>query len=226
MTNKHVSAVFMTAGVLFCVCLILANLLETKLIQLGPIQSTAGIIIFPITYIINDCISEVWGFSKARFIIWLGFVMNFFVVGMGKVAVMLPAAPYFEHDASFGYVFGSIPRIAFASFVAFLAGSFLNAYVMSKMKVASGGKRFEARAVLSTLVGETADSIIFFPIAFAGIVPTKELLILIATQAAMKTAYEIIALPMTRRVVKKVKQWDNSDAFDKNISYNIFKMEL
>ena len=216
----------MTAGVLFCVCLILANMLETKLIQVGSIQSTAGILVFPITYILNDCIAEVWGYARARFIIWLGFLMNFFVVGMGKIATFLPAAHYFEHEASFDYVFGAMPRIALASFIAFLVGSFLNAYVMSRMKVASKGKNFELRAVVSTLVGESADSMIFFPIAFAGIVPAKDLLILIATQAAMKTAYEVLVLPLTVRIVKKVKEWDNSDAFDKDISYNIFNFKI
>ncbi len=222
--NKPVSVAYMAIGVLFCVCLILANLLEVKLIELGPIQTTGGILVFPITYILNDCIAEVWGYRKARFMIWSGFAMNFFVVAIAQLAIWLPAASYFEHQDAFASIFGAAPRIAFASFVAFLVGSFLNAYVMSKMKVATKGKNFGLRAVLSTLAGESADSLIFFPIAFAGIVPSQDLLIMIVTQAVLKTVYEIIALPVTKRVVKKVKEWDGSDVFDNNITYNVFKI--
>ncbi|MEG1905282.1 MAG: queuosine precursor transporter, partial [Bacteroidales bacterium] len=120
---------------------------------------------------------------------------------------------------------GATVRIAIASFIAFLVGSFLNAYVMSKMKVASKGKGFGYRAIASTLIGESADSLIFFPIAFAGIVPLNDLLILIASQAALKTLYEIIILPITMKVVKMVKKWDGSDVYDENISYNVLKLQ-
>ncbi len=222
--KKQVSVAYMATGILFCVCLILANLLEVKLIQIGPIQATAGLLIFPIAYVLNDCIAEVWGYKKARLIIWSGFAMNFFVVAIAQLAIMLPSAPYFEHQEAFSTIFGAAPRIAIASFIAFIVGSFLNAYVMSKMKVASKGKNFGLRAVASTLVGEAADSIIFFPIAFGGIVPFEDLMILVVTQAALKTAYEILILPVTIRVVKKVKEWDGSDVFDEDISYNILKV--
>ena len=132
-----VSVPFMVLGIVFCVCLVAANLLETKVVQLGPISVTAGLIVFPISYIINDCIAEVWGFRKARLIIWMGFLMNFMVVAMGQLAVALPAAPFWEGEESFNFVFGMAPRIAVASLTAFLVGSFINAYVMSRMKVAS-----------------------------------------------------------------------------------------
>ena len=134
--NSKVSVPFMLLGILFNVCLIAANLLETKVIQVFGITVTAGLIVFPISYIINDCIAEVWGFKKARLIIWSGFVMNFFVVALGQVAVALPAAPFWEGEESFNFVFGMAPRIVVASLSAFLVGSFLNAYVMSKMKIA------------------------------------------------------------------------------------------
>ena len=129
-----VSVPFMVLGIVFCVCLVAANLLETKVVQLGPISVTAGLIVFPISYIINDCIAEVWGFRKARLIIWMGFLMNFMVVAMGQLAVALPAASFWEGEESFNFVFGMAPRIAVASLTAFLVGSFINAYVMSRMK--------------------------------------------------------------------------------------------
>ena len=132
----------MLLGILFNVCLIAANLLETKVIQVFGITVTAGLLVFPVSYIINDCIAEVWGFRKARLIIWSGFAMNFFVVMLGLIAVALPAAPFWEGAPHFNFVFGMAPRIVAASLSAFLVGSFLNAYVMSRMKVASGGRLF------------------------------------------------------------------------------------
>ncbi|MBO8464642.1 MAG: queuosine precursor transporter [Bacteroidetes bacterium] len=224
MKTKTVSLPYMLLGIVFCVCLVAANLLETKVIKLGPLAITAGMIVFPLSYIINDCIAEVWGFKKARLIIWMGFLMNFMVVGLGQIAVMIPAAPFWEGEDSFNFVFGMAPRIAAASLVAFLAGSFLNAYVMSRMKVRSKGKHFSFRAVVSTLAGESADSLIFFPIAFAGLMPAGELLKMMAVQAILKTLYEIIVLPVTVRVVKYVKRVDGSDVYDDSISYNIFKI--
>lgn len=223
--QKTVTIPFMLLGILFNVCLIAANLLETKVIQLGGITATAGLIVFPVSYIINDCIAEVWGFKKARLIIWSGFAMNFLVVAFGQLAVSLPAAPFWEGEAGFNFVFGLAPRIAVASLIAFLVGSFLNAYVMSRMKVASGGKNFSARAILSTIVGESADSLIFFPIAFAGLIPARELLIMIGTQAILKTLYEVIILPVTIRVVKYIKKIDGSDVYDMNVDYNILKVK-
>ena len=223
--KEKVSVPFMLLGILFNVCLIAANLLETKVIQVGSITVTAGLLVFPISYIINDCIAEVWGFKKARLIIWSGFAMNFFVVALGLIAVALPAAPFWEGEQHFDFVFGMAPRIVVASLLAFLVGSFLNAYVMSKMKVASGGRNFSARAIWSTVVGETADSLIFFPIAFGGLIDWPELLVMMGTQIVLKSLYEVIILPITIRVVKAVKRIDGSDVYDTDISYNVLKVK-
>ena len=220
-----VSVPFMVLGIVFCVCLVAANLLETKVVQLGPISVTAGLIVFPISYIINDCIAEVWGFRKARLIIWMGFLMNFMVVALGQIAVALPAAPYWEGEEGFNFVFGMAPRIAVASLLAFLVGSFVNAYVMSRMKLASNGRNFSARAIWSTVVGETADSLIFFPIAFGGLIAWPELLVMMGTQIVLKSLYEVIILPITIRVVKAVKRIDGSDVYDTDISYNVLKVK-
>ena len=223
--KEKVSVPFMLLGILFNVCLIAANLLETKVIQIGSLTVTAGLLVFPISYIINDCIAEVWGFKKARRIIWSGFAMNFFVVALGLIAVAIPAAPFWEGEEHFDFVFGMAPRIVAASLMAFLVGSFLNAYVMSKMKVASRGRHFSARAILSTLVGETADSLIFFPVAFGGIIAWRELLIMMCIQIILKSMYEVIILPVTIRVVKAIKKIDGSDVYDTDISYNVLKVK-
>ena len=223
--KEKVSVPFMLLGILFNVCLSAANLLETKVIQVGSLTVTAGLLVFPISYIINDCIAEVWGFKKARLIIWSGFAMNFFVVGLGLIAVAIPAAPFWEGEEHFDFVFGMAPRIVAASLMAFLVGSFLNAYVMSKMKIASQGRNFSARAILSTIVGETADSLIFFPVAFGGIIAWKELLIMMGLQIVLKSMYEVIILPVTIRVVKVIKKVDGSDVYDTNISYNVLKVK-
>ncbi len=217
----------MVMGILFCTCLIASNLLETKILQFTPsFTITAGVLCFPLSYILNDCIAEVWGFRKARLIIWSAFLMNFLVVALGQLAVLLPAATFWkENEAHFNFVFGLAPRIAVASFLAFLVGSFINAYVMSRMKLRSRGRHFSARAIVSTLFGEGADSLIFFPLAFGGLMPFTELLRLMLIQVVVKTLYEVIALPLTIRVVDFVKKLDDTDTFDSDLdSYNPLKV--
>lgn len=215
---------FMLVSVLFCVCLILANLLETKQIAVGPINLTGGLLVFPVSYIINDCVCEVWGFRKARLLIWCGFVMNFFFVAMGALCDWIPGAPYWHNDAGFHAVFGLAPRIAAASFVAFLVGSFINAYVMSRMKIRDKGRNFSLRAILSTVAGESCDSLLFFPLALGGVVPLEELPGLMLWQVVLKTLYEIVALPVTIGVVCKLKRHEGEDAYDDGINYSIWKI--
>ncbi|MCH5277614.1 MAG: queuosine precursor transporter [Desulfovibrionaceae bacterium] len=224
MKSPAVSVPFMFLGIAFCVCLIAANLLETKIIQIGSLTITAGFLIFPVSYIINDCIAEVWGFRRARLIIWTGFAMNFLTLLLFQAAVALPGAPFWQGEGAFRFVFGLAPRIAAASLLAFLAGSFLNAYIMSRMKRASRGRHFSARALLSTLAGEGADSLIFFPCAFGGLVPADELVKLMIIQIAAKTLYEVIALPLTIRVVAALKRLEQCDVYDDSISYSIFRL--
>lgn len=226
MTDKknNVSVLFLFYSILFCVCLITANVLETKQISLGVFNITGGLIVFPVSYIINDCVCEVWGYRKARLLIWLGFAMNFLFVLFGAIADAIPGAPYWYNDEGFHAVFGLAPRIAAASFVAFLVGSFVNAYVMSRMKINSDGRNFSLRAILSTIFGEGADSLIFFPLALYGVVPTSELPIFILTQVVLKTLYEVVVLPVTIYVVKKTKQIEGEDAYDNGISYSVWKV--
>ncbi len=223
-SRQTVSVLFMLVSVLFCVCLILANLLETKQIAIGPVNLTGGLLVFPVSYIINDCVCEVWGYRKARLLIWCGFAMNFFFVAMGALCDWIPGAPYWHNDAGFHAIFGLAPRIAAASFVAFLVGSFMNAYVMSRMKIHDHGRHFSARAILSTLAGESCDSVIFFPLALGGVVPWGELPALMLWQVFLKTFYEVIALPLTIRVVSYLKRHEGEDAYDDGISYSVWKI--
>ncbi len=222
--KKQVSLAFMICGILFTVCLIVANIVESKLIDLFGITATAGLLIFPISYVLNDVIAEVWGFRKARLIIWIGFLMNFLAVAVFRMSIALPPSPFFDNQVAFETILGNTERITIASFIAFLCGSFLNAYVMSKMKLATKGRGFSIRAVVSTLFGEGVDSLIFFFIAFVGVLPVSELLMLMATQTGLKVAYEIVALPFTNWVVRWVKKSEQVDVFDADISYNPLKI--
>lgn len=229
--TKTVSVSFMVMGILFCTCLIASNLLETKILQFtSSFTITAGVLCFPLSYILNDCIAEVWGFRKARLVIWSAFLMNFLVVALGQLAVALPAAEFWkENEPHFNFVFGLAPRIAVASFMAFLVGSFINAYVMSRMKLSakdSGAYKtnFSARAILSTVFGELTDSIIFFPLALGGVIPWEEMPSLMISQVTLKTLYEIVVLPITIRVVEFTKKHDHEDVYDEDINYNIFNV--
>ena len=223
-SKQQVSVLFMLFSILFCVCLIAANILETKQISVLGISLTGGLIVFPISYIINDCVCEVWGFQKARLLIWTGFAMNFFFVAMGALCDWIPGAPYWTNEAGFHAIFGLAPRVAAASFVAFIVGSFANAYVMSKMKIRDKGRNFSLRAILSTIVGEGFDSIIFFPLALGGVVPTEELPKLMLWQVLLKTVYEVIALPITIRIVKALKEHEGEDTYDNDVNYSIWKI--
>ena len=223
--KKQVSVAYLICGLLFTSCLIIANIVEQKLINIGPIEATAGLLIFPVSYIVNDIIAEVWGYRKARLIIWYGFLMNFLAILVFRLSILVPGSENFTHQDSFALVLGNTERITLASFVAFLTGSFLNAMVMSKMKIMQKGRNFSLRAVVSTLIGEGADSIVFFSLAFYGVIPNEALVMLILTQTGMKTAYEIIILPFTNRVVKWVKKHEEEDVFDNDISYNPFKIK-
>ncbi len=210
-------------AVLFTVCLITSNLFATKVISLWGINLPGAVIIFPLSYILNDCISEVWGYKKARFVIWTAFFMNFLVVILGQLLVWLPAASFWDGAEHFDFMFNMAPRVAAASLLAFLAGSHLNSLVLSKMKIASEGRRFGVRAILSSLAGELLDSLIFMPIAFWG-TPLKALASMMLAQVTFKVCYEILILPVTSLVVRKVKAAEQVDTYDTDISYNPFKI--
>jgi uncharacterized integral membrane protein (TIGR00697 family) len=221
--KKQVSLPFMIAGILFTTCLLLSNILAVKIISIGPWAAPSGILVFPLAYIINDIIAEVWGYRKARLIIWSGFAMNLLAILLFLLAIHLPAAAFWTNQDAFSFVLGSTPRIIAGSLTAYLVGSFLNAWVLSRMKVASQGRNFGIRAIVSTLAGESADSFLFITIAFAGIYTWYNIFWMMVTQALLKTLYEIIILPVTTWIVKKIKRSVGEDVFDVKLSYNPFR---
>jgi uncharacterized integral membrane protein (TIGR00697 family) len=222
---KHsISPLYVFFAILFTTCLLISNIVSVKLIQLGSWTVTAGIIVFPISYIINDVISEIWGYRKARFIIWCGFLMNLIAILIYSVTVAMPAAGFWQGQAGFSEVLQSTPRLAISSLVAYLAGSFINSMVMSKMKINSRGRNFSLRAIVSTIFGESVDSILFITIAFAGLVPFSVLQQMVLVQIVLKIVYEILILPLTIAVVTAVRKYEGEEVFDEGISYNPFKL--
>lgn len=219
--TQSVSVLFCVLATLFTTCLMAANLFALKQFSVGSAHFTGALLVFPLSYIINDVVSEVWGFRRARMLIWMAFGMNFLFVLLGALVDVLPGEGV-NVDA-FHSIFGLAPRVAVASFLAFLVGSFVNAMVMSKMKVRTQGSRFALRAVVSTLAGEACDSVIFFPIALAGLVPWSMMPQFVLWQVGLKTLYELLILPVTVRVVRLVKRHEGVDVYDRGLRYTIFK---
>lgn len=229
MGQKSLSVSFVWLAVSFCVCLIISNIFVPRTWQVWglPIQLTGGVVIFPISYIINDCLTEVYGYRRSRLVIWMGFALSAFVAIMSQIVCLLPDPMYPDNQSvadSFNSLFGLVPRTTLASLLAYFAGSTVNAWVMSRMKVASEGKGFGWRAVLSSVAGEMADSVIFFPIVFLGVMPFAGILNIMITQVIVKTLYEIIILPVTSRFVRLLKTREGMDTFDRGISYNPFRI--
>ena len=194
----------------FCVCLVLSNILETKQIGVTPhFDITGGLLVFPISYIINDCVTEIYGFRAARDMIWLGFALAFFFVLMAWLTDLLPAAPYWDNAEGFHAIFGLTPRVTMASFLAFLLGSLVNAYSFQWMKEKTQGRRFALRSIASSVLGEILDSAIFFPLAFVGIIPPKALLVIACSQVVLKTLYEVVCLPLTKQTIKYIRRYED-----------------
>ena len=190
---------------------------------------TAGLVVFPVSYIINDCVVEVYGFRKARLMIWVGFGMSLLTALFLNLAILLPGGAEWQGQKAMEAVYGAVPRIMVASFAAFLCGSMVNAYVMSRMKAAAGkgmnsSRSFSLRAIESNLWGESVDSLVFFPIAFGGVLPWDVVFSLILTQALLKTAYEILILPVTLAVVGKLKSFEHLDTVDSSVDYRWWRV--
>jgi uncharacterized integral membrane protein (TIGR00697 family) len=225
-TGKN-SKLFTFFAVLFTTCLLLSNIMAAKMIQIGAWSMTAGILVFPISYIVNDITVEVYGYRKARSIIWFGFAMNFFMVLAFALAIVIPSPTWFSGAEAFADTLGSTPRIVTAGLVAYLIGSWANAAVLSKLKVISkSGNKFGLRAIVSTLVGETLDSGLFVPLAFWGTMTYVQLLQMIGLQVLMKTLYECVILPITSVIVKRVKAYENLDVFDDGVKYGLFELGI
>lgn len=227
--DGRLSVTFVWLAVTFCVCLIVSNIFVPRTWQLWglPIQLSGAVVLFPVSYIINDCLTEVYGYKKARLVIWMGFALSIFIALMSQLVCILPDPMYPENKSvadSFNSLFGLVPKTTVASLIAFFIGSNVNAWVMSRMKVASAGKRFGWRAIASSLAGEMSDSFIFFPIVFFGVMPVAGIINIMITQVVAKTLYEVLILPVTAMFVKALKRKENTDVFDREISYNPFRI--
>ncbi len=222
--TTQVSSRFLVIAVAFVTCLIVSNITAVKLINVGDFILPGAIIIFPITYIIGDVLTEVYGYAKARRVIWMGFLANIFAVATFAVVGVLPAAGFWGGQEAYDTILGATPRILGASLVAYLIGEFANAYVLSRLKVATEGRFLWVRTIGSTVVGQSLDSAIFIVIAFSGILPTPVLITTIVVQAVAKTAYEALATPLTYLVVGWLKRAEGIDTYDRDVRFNPFAL--
>jgi uncharacterized integral membrane protein (TIGR00697 family) len=220
----QVSSRFMLIAVAFVTCLIVSNITAVKLITVADFILPGAIIIFPITYIIGDVLTEVYGYAKARRVIWMGFAANLFAVVTFAVVGILPAAGFWGAQESYDTILGATPRILGASLVAYLVGEFANAYVLARLKVATEGRFLWVRTIGSTVVGQSLDSAIFIVIAFGGILPVEALILTIVVQAVAKTAYEALATPLTYLVVGWLKRAEGIDTYDRDARFNPFAL--
>ena len=219
--SKTVSKLFMIIAVFYVTCLLLSNLIAGKMWAVtGSITLPAAVILFPITYIFGDIFTEVYGFKKARTIIWLCFGCSFFAVAVYLITIALPHPGFWDNQDAYATVLGTTPRVAAASFIGYLFGEFSNSVVLSKLKVATGGKKLWIRTILSTLVGEGLDSLIFVTISFYGTMDNATLARMILFQYLFKVCYEALFTPATYAVVNWLKKKEEIDVFDYDVKYN------
>ena len=221
MSPKY-SYLFVVISSMFSASLIISNIVAVKLVNVFGLVVPAAIIIFPISYIFGDILTEVYGYRKARQVIWLGFFCNLLAVIMLWLGQILPPASFWDAQAAYERILGHTPRILAASFIAYLVGEFVNSFVLSKMKMATKGRWLWTRTIGSTLVGEGLDSCVFMTLAFAGIIPLSGLLNAIVTQWLVKTAYETIFTPLTYLVVGFLKRREGIDTYDYETKFNPF----
>ncbi len=209
---------------IFITSLITANIMIVKQVAIGPITIPAAIIIFPISYICGDILTEVYGYKRARQVIWLGFICNLIAVVAFWIGGLLPPAPIFDAQSAYERILGSAPRFLIASFIAYLIGEFSNAFVLSRLKIATKGKWLWTRTITSTLAGQGLDSIVVLLIAFIGTLPLSIIGFMIIGHWLLKTAYEIIITPVTYIVINYLKHKEQIDVFDYNFDYNPFRI--
>ena len=214
----------MLIGIVFVACLLLSNLIAGKMWAVTEdITLPAAVILFPVTYILGDVFTEVYGFRKARLIIWAGFAASFFAVIIYLITIALPHPGYWEGQEAYATVMGTTPRVAIASFAGYLFGEFSNSMILSRLKVVTGGRKLWVRTITSTLIGEGFDSVIFIMISFWGTMENSVVLKMILFQYLFKVLYEIQFTPVTYAVVKFVKKKEGIDTFDRDIKYNLIK---
>jgi hypothetical protein len=205
---------------LFVTCLLTANITAVKLVTLFGFLVPAGIVIFPLSYIIGDVLTEVYGYPQARRVIWLGFGCNVIAVLAIWVGQVLPAASFWDGQAAYERILGYTPRLLGASFLAYLVGEFANAFILAKMKIATEGRWLWARTIASTLVGQGLDSLVFITLAFAGTIPLAGIVSAIVAQWLVKTVYEAAVTPLTYVVVRFLKRHEGVDVYDRDTRFN------
>jgi uncharacterized integral membrane protein (TIGR00697 family) len=215
---------FVVCSALFVTCLLTANTTAAKLVAIDGVTLPAGIVIFPISYILGDVLTEVWGYAAARRVIWLGFACNALMVAAVWVGGELPPAPFWKGQAAYQEILGQTPRIVGASFVAYLVGEFANSYVLARLKLATGGRWLWTRTIGSTIVGEGLDSALFIALAFGGLVPVDALLGIVLGQWWVKVLYETLATPLTYAAVGWLKSREHVDTFDYDTDFNPLRL--
>lgn len=220
-SRSEFSRMFLFISIAYVASLLTSNTVATKIIMIGPLSVAAGIICFPITYIINDVVTEVYGYRRAKLLIWGGFSALAFMSVAYALATWLTPAPFYTAEAAFDTIFQQIPRIAVGSLGGYMIGSFLNSIVMSKMKVLTKGKHLWARTIGSTIVGEAADSTVFALIAFFGTFALSQVALIALSGFLLKSAYEIIATPLTYWVIARIKRLEGTDVYDHDVSYGV-----
>jgi uncharacterized integral membrane protein (TIGR00697 family) len=223
---EFVMAAFVT--VLICSNLIgPAKIAQFELPVLGAVVIGAGALFFPISYVFGDILTEVYGYARARRVIWAGFAGLGFASFMAAVVVALPPAPFWKHQAAYEIAFGNTWRIVAASMIAYFCGEFVNSYVMAKMKILTAGKWLWTRTIGSTIAGEAVDSALFYPLAFygAGIIPDEKLPLVMVAQFVAKVSVEVVFTPITYKVVAFLKRAENEDYYDRQTDFNPFTLK-
>ena len=210
----------------FVAILLLSNVIgAAKPAQIWGFTFGAGILFFPLSYVIGDVLTEVYGYSRARRCVWAGFAAVLFMAFMSWVVVSLPPAPGWEGQAAYESVFGQVPRIVLASVAALWAGELVNAYVLARMKIWTKGKHLWSRTICSTVFGQGVDSLIFYPLAFLGVWETQTVVMVMVTNWALKVAWEILLTPATYAVVGFLKRREGVDVFDEGTDFTPFRVE-
>lgn len=218
--NHRYSFWFVLVVALFLTSLITSNIIAVKLIDILGLIMTAGIVIFPISYICGDVLTEVYGYKQARLVIWLGFICNLIATTAIWLGQILPAAGFWDGQDAYQRILGYTPRLLIASFIAYLIGEFANSYVLAKMKIATQGKWLWTRTIGSTIIGQGLDSFVFVIVAFTGTIPPVAMLSTIITQWLVKSLYEAAMTPLTYLVVNFLKRREKLDIYDYNTRFN------
>ncbi|HEX8443947.1 MAG TPA: queuosine precursor transporter [Allosphingosinicella sp.] len=209
---------------LFVSTLLISNTLDTKIFAVAGLELPAGIILFPLAYVFGDVLTEVYGYATSRRTIWTGFACLILMVSFYEIARALPPSPSWPGQPSFDAIFSHVPRIVLASIVAYLCGEFVNSYIVAKLKVRHNGRHMALRFVASTIFGQAVDTTLFVLIAFWGVLPPSVLLPIILSGWAVKVGWEIVALPLTVIIVRRIKRIEQEDAFDRDITFTPFKL--